>query len=95
MKLLAALDFSDVTDNVVATLRQLAGDSAASVVLLHVMPEEKQDIEFHPTIDPHYHPPEKYYREPDSSEEGDAVPILHNKTSRRWRASQRHSARRA
>lgn len=79
MKLLAALDFSDVTDNVVATVRQLAGNSSASVILLHVLPEEKQDIEFHPTIEPRYRPPEKYYREPDSSEEGDAVPILHDK----------------
>ena len=79
MKLLATLDFSDMTDSVVAAARKLAGTSSASIVLLHVMPEEKQDIEFHPTIEPRYHPPAKYYREPDSSGEGDTVPILHNK----------------
>ena len=79
MKLLATLDFSDMTDSVVAAARKLADTSSASIVLLHVMPEEKQDIEFHPTIEPRYHPPAKYYREPDSSGEGDTVPILHNK----------------
>ena len=80
MKLLATLDFSDVTNNVVAAARKLAGTSSASVILLHVMPEEKHDIEFHPTIEPHYQPPEKYYREPESSGEGDNVPILHDKS---------------
>jgi nucleotide-binding universal stress UspA family protein len=79
MKLLAALDFSDVTDNVVTTIQKLAGASSASVILLHVIADDKQDIEFHPTIEPHYRPPQKYYHEPDSSEEGDAVPILHHK----------------
>ena len=79
MKILAALDFSDVMDNVVTTARKLAGASSATVILLHVLPEENQGIEFHPTIEPRYHPPEKYYREPDSSEEGENVPILHDK----------------
>ena len=79
MKILAALDLSNLTNSVVATTRKLAGDSSATVALLHVLPEENQGIEFHPTIEPHYHPPGKYYREPDSSEEGDAVPILHDK----------------
>ena len=79
MKILAALDLSSVTNSVVAITRKLAELSSATVSLLHVLPEENQGIEFHPTIEPHYHPPEKYYREPDSSEEGDNVPILHDK----------------
>ena len=57
MKILAALDFSDVMDNVVTTARKLAGASSATVILLHVLPEENQGIEFHPTIEPRYHPP--------------------------------------
>lgn len=79
MKILAALDLSSMTNSVVAITRKLAELSSATVSLLHVLPEENQGIEFHPTIEPHYHPPEKYYREPDSSEEGDNVPILHDK----------------
>ncbi len=79
MKILVALDFSDVAASVVKAARKLAKASSATVILLHVLPEENQGIEFHPTIEPHYHPPEKYYREPDSSEEGDTVPILHDK----------------
>ena len=79
MKLLAALDLGKETDAIVRTTLSLARNSSASVTLLHVLPEEKQDIEFHPTITPHYQPPPKYYREPDSTGEGNTVPLLHDK----------------
>ncbi|MBC8525003.1 MAG: universal stress protein [Chlorobium phaeobacteroides] len=79
MRILAALDLSDVTDNVVSSVRKIAHASSSTVILLHVLPEEGQEIDLHPTIDPHYHPPEKYYHQPDSSEEGERVPILHDR----------------
>lgn len=82
MKILAALDFTDITENVVAATKKIAGESSATVLLLHVLEEESQGMEFHPTIEPHYRRPEKYYREPDSTEEGDAVPLLHDKRLR-------------
>ncbi len=87
MKLLAALDFSHITATVVATAQKLAAASRARVILLHVIAEDQQTIEFHPTIEPRYHPPQKYYREPDASEEGDAVPILHDKSFRKLQDS--------
>ncbi len=78
MKILAALDFTEAADNVIRTARKFADASSATVTLLHVLPEEGKGIEFNPTIEPHYQPPVKYYREPDSSGEGDTVPILHD-----------------
>ncbi|ASQ91400.1 universal stress protein UspA [Prosthecochloris sp. GSB1] len=82
MKILAALDFTVITETVVAATKKIAGESSATVLLLHVLAEESQGMEFHPTIEPHYHRPEKYYREADSSEEGDTVPLLHDKRLR-------------
>jgi len=79
MRILAALDLSDVTDTVVSSVRKIAHASASIVILLHVLPEEGQEIDLHPTIDPQYHPPEKYYHQPDSAEEGESVPILHDR----------------
>lgn len=79
MKLLAALDLGTETNAVVRTAASLAGSSSASIALLHVLPEEKQEIEFHPTITPRYQPPPKYYRESESTGEGSTVPLLHDK----------------
>ncbi len=79
MKLLCAVDFSESTTSLVRAAEKLAGNCNATIVLLHVLPPDDKDIEFHPTIEARFKPRKKYYREADSTEKGDSVPILHNR----------------
>ena len=82
MKILAALDFSDTTESVIRTAKKIAAASSGNVLLLHVIPEDNSGMEFNPSMEPRQKPTGKYYREPDSTEEGDAVPLLHDRRFR-------------
>ena len=79
MKLLCAIDFSESTIDLIKSAEKLGTDCNATLVLTHVMPPDENEIEFQPIIEAHFKPRKKYYTEPDSTEKGDSVPILHNR----------------
>jgi len=82
MKILCAVDFTESTQRLITAAEKIAAACHGSVILLHVLPPDNPEIDFHPTIEAHFKPPEKYYHEPGSAEKGDSVPILHHKTFR-------------
>ncbi|ARM31651.1 universal stress protein [Prosthecochloris sp. HL-130-GSB] len=79
MKIICAVDLTSSTTWLIEAAATLAKQCGAELMLVHVMPEKGREIDFHPTIEARFRPRRKYYREPDSPEKGDSVPILHDR----------------
>ncbi|MBF0587361.1 universal stress protein [Prosthecochloris sp. N3] len=79
MNILCALDLEKSSTWVIRAASQLGSRCNATLLLLHVLSDDTDDIDFHPTIEVNFKPRKKYYHETGSPEKGDTVPVLHTR----------------